>query len=154
MPPEAVAGLDSRLRNKWDQYCGCFKTKTRDSGKHAWTYLRGLVGMQTKRNYANIARQVIDPKDDGQNVQQFMSDSPWEAQAVIQKVQQEIAGTAGLQQGGVLLLDESADEKAGAKSAGAGRQHNGRLGKVEMSQVGVFLAFYKELVWTWVDGEL
>ena len=110
--------------------------------------------MQTKRNYANIARQVIDPKDDGQNVQQFMSDSPWEAQAVIQKVQQEIAGTAGLQQGGVLLLDESADEKAGEKSAGAGRQHNGRLGKVEMSQVGVFLAFYKELVWTWVDGEL
>jgi SRSO17 transposase len=110
--------------------------------------------MQTKRNYANIARQVIDPKEDGQNVQQFMSDSPWEAQAVIQKVQQEIVGTAGLQQGGVLLLDESADEKAGEKSAGAGRQHNGRLGKVEMSQVGVFLAFYKELVWTWVDGEL
>jgi SRSO17 transposase len=110
--------------------------------------------MQTKRNYANIARQVINPQEDGQNVQQFMSDSPWEAQAVIQKVQQEIAGTAGLQQGGVLLLDESADEKAGAKSAGAGRQHNGRLGKVEMSQVGVFLAFYKELVWTWVDGEL
>ena len=110
--------------------------------------------MQTKRNYTNIARQVIDPKDDGQNVQQFMSDSPWEAQAVIQKVQQEIAGTAGLQQGGVLLLDESANEKAGEKSAGAGRQHNGRLGKIEMSQVGVFLAFYKELVWTWVDGEL
>jgi SRSO17 transposase len=110
--------------------------------------------MQTKRNYANIARQVIDPEDDGQNVQQFMSDSPWEAQAVIQKVQQEIAGTEGLQEGGMLLLDESADEKAGSKSAGAGRQHNGRLGKVEMSQVGVFLAFYKELVWTWVDGEL
>ena len=154
LPPEAVAGLSSRLRNKWVQYCGCFKTKTRDSGKHAWTYLRGLLGMQTKRNYANIARQVMDPQDDGQNVQQFMSDSPWEAQAVIQKVQQEIAGTVGLQQGGVLLLDESADEKAGPKSAGAGRQHNGRLGKVEMSQVGVFLAFYKELVWTWVDGEL
>jgi len=110
--------------------------------------------MQAKRNYANIARQVIDPEDDGQNVQQFMSDSPWEAQAVIQKVQQEIAGTEGLQEGGMLLLDESADEKAGSKSAGAGRQHNGRLGKVEMSQVGVFLAFYKELVWTWVDGEL
>ena len=74
--------------------------------------------MQTKRNYANIARQVIDPKEDGQNVQQFMSDSPWEAQAVIQKVQQEIAGTAGLQQGGVLLLDESADEKAGERVRG------------------------------------
>jgi SRSO17 transposase len=52
------------------------------------------------------------------------------------------------------LLDESPNEKAGDHSAGAGRQHNGRLGKVEMSQVGVFVAFYKERVWTWVDGEL
>ena len=100
-----------------------------------------LVGSQTRRK-------------DGQNLQQFMSDSPWEAQAVIRQVQREIANTSGLQQGGVLLLDESADEKAGPKSAGAGRQHNGRLGKIEMSQVGVFLAFYKEVVWTWVDGEL
>jgi SRSO17 transposase len=57
-------------------------------------------------------------------------------------------------EGGYLLLDESADEKAGDKSAGAGRQHNGRLGKIEMSQVGVFLAYYKDVVWSWVDGEL
>jgi SRSO17 transposase len=110
--------------------------------------------MKTGRNYANIARRVSDPMEDGQNLQQFMSDSPWEAQAVIRKVQEEIACTPSLQAGGMLLLDESADEKAGPKSAGAGRQHNGRLGKIEMSQVGVFLAFYKEKVWTWVDGEL
>ena len=72
-----------------------------------------------------------------------------------------ISATPELQHGGVILLDESSDEKAGAKSAGAGRQHNGHLGKsestafrVEMSQTGVFLAFYKDVVWTWVDGEL
>jgi SRSO17 transposase len=154
VPAEAVDGLGDRLSHKWEQYRSCFKTRTRDSAKHAWTYLRGLLGMQMKRNYANIARQVIDPEEDGQDLQQFMSDSPWEAQAVIQKVQQEIAETVGLQQGGMLILDESADEKAGEKSAGAGAQHNGRLGKIAMSQVGVFLAFYKEVVWTWVDGEL
>ena len=83
-----------------------------------------------------------------------MSDSPWGVQSPIRQVQREISATPALQHGGVLLLDESSDEKAGAKSAGAGRQHNGRLGKVEMSQTGVFLAFYKEVVWTWVDGEL
>jgi SRSO17 transposase len=110
--------------------------------------------METNRNYANIARRVIGPEEDGQNVQHFMSDSPWSAQAVIQQIQQEIIATPGLSQSGVLLLDESADEKAGPKSAGAGRQHNGRLGKIEMSQVGVFLAFFKDVVWTWVDGEL
>ena len=110
--------------------------------------------MDTDRTFANIARRVIDPGDDGQNLQQFMSDSPWSAQAVVQQVQTELAATPALATGGVLILDECADEKAGAKSAGAGRQYNGRLGKVEMSQVGTFLAFATEAIWTWVDGEL
>jgi len=154
LPQEAIADLGNLLHRTWSRFRACFKTKTRDASEHAWTYLRGLVGMDTKRNYANIARRVNGLEDDGQNVQQFMSDSPWSAQAVIQQVQAEIKATPELRQGGVLLLDESADEKAGPDSAGAGRQHNGRLGKVEMSQVGVFLAFYKDVVWTWVDGEL
>jgi len=130
------------------------QTKTWDSSEHAWTYLRGLLGVDTERNYANIARRVIDADEDGQNLQQFVSDSPWLVQAVIQQVQREIAATPALRTGGVLILDESPAEKAGPKSAGAGRQHNGRLGKIEMSQVGTFLAFFKGVVWTWVDGEL
>lgn len=154
LPPEAIASLGKRLWDFWDRYRDCFKTKTHESAGHAWTYLRGLLGMKNERNFANIARRVTGPEEDGQNLQQFVSDSPWIAQAGIQQVQREITATPGLQHGGVLLLDESADEKAGPKSAGAGRQHNGRLGKIEMSQVGVFLAFYKEVVWTWVDGEL
>lgn len=121
---------------------------------HAWTYLRGLLELDTERNYANVARLVNDPDDDGQKVQHFMSDSPWLAQEVIRRVQDEIKATPALCTGSVLLLDESADEKAGTESAGAGRQHNGRLGKVEMSQVGVFLALYNGQVWTWIDGEL
>jgi SRSO17 transposase len=50
----------------------------------------------------------------------------------------------------MLLLDESADEKAGAYSVGAGRQYNGRRGKVEMSQVGVFLSVAKGTFWSWI----
>ena len=37
------------------------------------------------------------------------------------------------------LADESAFAKKGAKSAGVARQHNGRLGKEDNCQVGVFL---------------
>lgn len=151
---EAIADLGNRLQRFWERFRGNFKTRTRNGAGHAWTYLRGLLLMGKGRNFANIDRRVIDPGGDGQNLQQFMSDSPWASQPPIQQVQQEIASTPGLAQGGVLLLDESAEEKAGEKSAGAGRQYNGRLGKVEMSQVGVFLAFYKAPVWTWVDGEL
>jgi len=154
LPKEAIADLGDRLRRFWARYRPCFKTKTRDPSEHAWTYLRGLLSMETRRNFVNIACRVISPQDDGQNLQHFMSDSPWPAQAAMRQVQREIATTPGLRTGGVLILDESADEKAGSKIAGVGRQYNGRLGKVDVSQVGTFLAFFKENVWTWVDGEL
>jgi hypothetical protein len=72
--------------------------------------------METERNFANIARRVIDPEDDGQSRQQFMSDSPWSGQPVLQQVQKEIAATPGLSTSGVLILDESADEKAGVST--------------------------------------
>jgi SRSO17 transposase len=113
--------------------------------------------MKGERNFANIARQTGVPE---QNVQHFMSNSPWSASPVFQRVQQEIKAKPGLERGGMLLLDESADEKAGLKSVGAARQYNGRLGKVDLSQVGVFLAYsnirpdLEAPVWTWVDGEV
>ena len=145
LPPEAIADLGPRLHRFWERFNGCFKTKTRNAAGPAWIFLQGLLLMKTKRNFANIERRVTQPEKDGQNLQQFMSDSPWAAQSPIRQVQREISATPALQHGGVLLLDESSDEKAGEKSAGAGRQHNGRLGKVEMSQTGVFLAFYKDV---------
>lgn len=154
LPGEAVGQLGERLRGFYARFDVCFKTKTRHVGACAQIYLRGLLTMETKRNFANMARRLIDPADDGQRIQYFVSESPWVGQTVIRRVQQEIAAKPDLATGGVLLLDESADEKTGAHSVGAGRQHNGRLGKVDMSQVGTFLAFYKGVVWTWVDGEL
>jgi hypothetical protein len=87
--------------------------------------------MRTGRNYANIARRVIGPGDDGQNFQQFMSDSPWSAGAVFDQIQAEVRQRPELK-GGMLTLDESGDKKAGSQSAGVARQYLGRLGKVDM----------------------
>ena len=81
---EAIADLRNRLRCFWAH-------KTRDSSEHAWTYLRGLLNMETRRNVANIACRVISPQNDGQNLQHFMSDSPWPAQPAMRQVQREIA---------------------------------------------------------------
>ena len=156
LPTEAVDCLAERLSSTWERFRPCFKTRTRDASTHAWVYLRGLLTMDNDRTFTNIARRVVDPTNDGQGLQQFMSDSPWSARAVIGQVQAELKATPALALSteGVLILDESADEKAGGKSAGAGRQHNGRLGIIDMCQVGTFLAFATESVWTWVDGEL
>jgi len=154
LPAEAITGLGTRLCALWTRFRPCFRTATRDGSLHAWTYLRGVLTMPSKRTFAHIARRIVAPSDDGQALQQFMSDSPWSAQAVIAQVQTDLASTPALQHGGVLILDESADAKAGLHSAGAARQWNGRLGKVDLCQVGVFLAFATDTLWTWLDGEL
>jgi SRSO17 transposase len=106
--------------------------------------------METARNFANIGRQTDVP---GQNLQHFMANSPWSAPAVMRQIQEEMAATPGLA-GGVLMLDESADEKASAHTAGAGKQRNGRLGKIETSQVSVLLGYAVAGLWAGVDGEL
>jgi SRSO17 transposase len=109
--------------------------------------------METKRNFANIARRVTDPDDDGQNLQKFMSDSPWSGEVVFDQIQAEICQRPELQDG-MLTLDESGDKCAGPQKAGAARQHLGRLGKVDLGQVGVRLGYYKGDVWALVDAEL
>lgn len=153
LPTEAVADLADRLRRVWSRFRGCFKTKTRDTSGYALVYLRGLLTMDSKRHFTNIARRVIDPDDDGQNLQQFMSDSPWSGQAVFDQIQAEICQRPELQ-GGMLTLDESGDKCAGPQKAGAARQYLGRLGKVDLGQVGVGLGYYKGDVWALVDAEL
>jgi len=154
LPAQAVAGLGGRLAGLSDHYRACFVTKTRDVNEHASTYLRGQLTMDAKRNFANVDRRVTG--GDGQAIQHFMSKSPWSGQAVFAQIQADIRATPELAQGGWLILDESADEKAGLHSAGAGRQHNGRLGKIGVCQVATCLTYSHPAlgVWTLIDGEL
>lgn len=106
--------------------------------------------MENDRNLANVGRKT---GVSGQNLQHFVSNSTWSGDEVILAVQNEVRVHSAFQEA-ILVLDESAEEKTGEHSAGAGRQHNGRLGKIEMSQVGVFLALVTPDVCTWIDGEL
>jgi len=107
--------------------------------------------MKTERNIAEISRVAGVSK---QNMQHYISKSPWSGKKVIEQVRLEIAMHPHFASGGVLIGDESADARSGTVLAGGGRQYNGRLGKVDMSQVGVFLSLAKDGKHNWVDGEL
>lgn len=148
---DEIEQLGQRLVCFYDRFRPYIRTTTRDTSEYGLCYVSGLLRMETKRNMANIGRKTGVP---AQDMQHFMSNSPWPALALIGAIQDEVKEHPEFQTGAVLVLDESADEKAGAHSAGAGRQHNGRLGKVEMSQVGVFLSLVTPRVNTWIDGEL
>jgi len=148
---DAINKLGERLGQYHQQYRHWMKTKTRDTSEYGYHYLSGLLRMESKRHISGIARVAGIPE---QNLQQFMSDSPWSGEDLISVLQQDIGSLPHYQQGSVLIADESAEAKAGEESAGSSRQHNGRLGKVEMSQVGVFVALAKDGYRTWIDGEL
>jgi SRSO17 transposase len=86
--------------------------------------------MDTERHLANMERTLHG--GDGQALQHCMSHSPWSGPAVFEQRQAEIKAPPALAHGSPLMLDESADEKAGTHKAGASRQYKGRLGKVEV----------------------
>jgi SRSO17 transposase len=154
LPARAVAQLAEELHGFWERYRPSFRTRTRDTSEYALAFWRGQLTMEDQRNFANIDRRVNG--QDGQALQHFMSESPWSAQAVFQQIQRDIQAEPALRTGGLVILDESPDVKAGLHSAGAARQHNGRVGKIEPSQMATGLTFVHPETGTWVlvDGEL
>lgn len=148
---EAINELPKQLIEFHERYRRYLRTQTRDTSEYGLHYMSSLIRMESKRNMANIGRTSEIAE---QNMQQFMSDSPWRADHLIQGVQSDIMRNPQFASGSVLIIDESADEKAGEVSAGAGRQHNGRMGKVDCCQVGVYLGLANNGYQTWVDGEL
>jgi SRSO17 transposase len=55
---------------------------------------------------------------------------------------------------GVLIVDETGFLKKGTKSAGVGRQYSGTAGRIENSQIGVFLAYSAPRGRALIDREL
>jgi SRSO17 transposase len=151
LPLDEINQLGQRLRHFYDRFRPYTRPKTQDSSEYGFCYVSGLLRMEARRSMANIGRKT---NVSIQNMHHFMSNSPWSAWGLIEAIQDDIKQHPEFRTGAMLILDESADQKAGDHSAGAGRQHNGRLGKVEMSQVGVFLSLATPRAHTWVDGEL
>ena len=154
LPDEAVVRLGDDLYQFWARYQPCFRTRTRDTSEQAYVFMRGQLTMDDARNYANIDRRLRGR--DGQGLPQFVTDSPWAGARVFCQIQADIRAEPLLQHGGLLILDECADDKAGVQSAGAGRQHNGRLGKVDLCQVATCLVYAhpQHAVWALGDSEL
>lgn len=71
-------------------------------------------------------------------MQQFISDSPWDAGGLMRQLRQQAEQLLGGQADTALYLDETSFVKKGDSSVGVQRQYCGRLGKLENCQVGVF----------------
>jgi SRSO17 transposase len=109
---------------------------------HAYTYVKGLMVCPERKSIEPIALNVGDGRVSA--LQKFINIAPWDhgdVQAEVQAVfAEELVPTAADCPVGVVgVVDESGFAKKGDQSAGVARQHNGRLGKEDNCQVGVFL---------------
>jgi SRSO17 transposase len=119
---------------------------------HARHYLQGLLSELKAKNMWRMEERVSGAKH--QNLQQFLSDSPWPAGRLWGWVGRRANGHLGGRRRSMLLIDESGFAKKGPKSAGVARQYNGRLGKTDNCQVGVFSALALETRATLVGARL
>lgn len=101
----------------------------------AHLYVCGLM-QADKRNMERMEEHV--PESDYEALQHFLSNSTWDARAVINRVATESNQLLGGSGRTGLYIDETAIAKKGKCSVGVGRQWNGRLGKTDNSQVAVF----------------
>src|SRR5919112_1496029 len=109
---------------------------------HAYDYIKGLMVCPERKSVEPIA--LLVGHGDASGLQKFVGAGPWsyddvQAEAQSLFVDELAPSAAGSPVGVVGVVDESAFTKKGAHSAGVARQHNGRLGKEDNCQVGVFL---------------
>ena len=119
--------------------------------RHALEYLRGLLSPVERKNGWQLAEQAGDATPDG--VQRLLSTYVWDAGLV----QGDLAGYVLEHMAdaeAVLVVDETGFLKKGNKSAGVQRQYSGTAGRIENSQIGVFLAYASSKGRTLLDREL
>lgn len=98
-------------------------------------YLRGLLEDGQRKSLEPLAARLGDEAD-YQSLQQFLTDSPWEPQAVVRAVAERVVAQIGVE---AWVLDDTGFPKDGKHSPGVKRQYSGTLGKVGNCQIGVSL---------------
>jgi SRSO17 transposase len=74
----------------------------------------------------------------------------WDADAVRDALRRYVVENLG-QDEGVLIIDEAGFLKKGDKSCGVARQYTGTAGRIENTQVGVFLTYATAKGHTFLD---
>lgn len=99
-------------------------------------YVCGL--MQAKRGAKNLERMEEHVPDfNYQAVHNTISHSPWDHRPLMDEVARRADGLLGGAPRSRLVIDDTGFGKKGDCSVGVARQYNGRLGKIENSQIAV-----------------
>ena len=137
--PELDAVVLGRLRD----YAAAFAPDFPQAKPARWAgvYLEGLLLDGERKSIEPLSRRVTLPgglasKDPEQALQQFVSQSPWDDQAVLRRYRAHLAETFASPDG-VFVIDDTTFPKQGAASVGVQRQYCGARGKKANCQAAV-----------------
>ncbi len=133
----SITDIANNLKDFCSDFGNMFVCHRKNNTDAAYQYICGLI-QSDRRNMERMEENVAEA--DYETLQHFISGSPWDARAVMNRVALESDSLLGGTGRTGLLIDETSFVKKGKSSAGASRQWNGRLGKTENSQVAVFAA--------------
>jgi SRSO17 transposase len=120
-----------------DDFRDCFQNGKRSVAEHARVYLSGLLNQAPRKNMERMEEYVEGCAYE--SAQYFLSESRWDHRKVLDRSALDVSRLLGTEDT-ALIIDESGLAKKGIMSVGVARQYNGRLGKVDNCQVGVFAA--------------
>jgi SRSO17 transposase len=143
--------MGQRFQKFSKRFDGHFLRFTRSVSLQACRYLQGL--MQARRKNMERMEEVV-PDCNYQSLQHFLSHSQWDVRAVLDQVAREADRHLGGSADTGFFIDESSFAKKGERSVGVARQWNGRLGKVDNSQVAVFACLGQGPYATLIDARL
>ena len=106
--------------------------------RHAAELMAGMVSGLDRKNCWTIAEHRGANTPDG--LQHLLARASWDADAVRDDLRDYVIEAFG-DRGAILVVDETGDIKKGTHSVGVQRQYSGTAGRIENSQVAVYLTY-------------
>jgi SRSO17 transposase len=135
--------LDPAVLPRLREYAALFADDFPQAKPARWAgvYLRGLLADGDRKSIEPLSHRVALPeglasKDPEQALQQFVSQSPWDHEAVLRRYRAHLAATFASPDA-VFVVDDTTFPKQGRHSVGVQRQYCGALGKKANCQAAV-----------------
>jgi len=106
--------------------------------RHAGELMAGMVAGLDRKNCWTIAEHRGAATPDG--LQNLLARASWEADEVRDDLRDYVVDAFG-DRSAILVVDETGDVKKGTQSVGVQRQYSGTAGRIENSQVAVYLTY-------------
>jgi len=122
-----------------------------ETRRRAGRFLFGLLAGLPRKNCWTIAEHAGDPDPHG--MQYLLGRAVWDTDGVRDDLRDYVTTNLG-DSDAVLVVDETGDVKKGDQTVGVQRQYTGTAGRIENSQVAVYLTYAGARGHAMIDREL